>query len=340
MRKLTVLLVILVLGFTSCGLKRDAIGEPDVLIVVADSTDWQRTRDLVQETFAQVIPTPQPEVWYNIRRISPDRFTQFMDYKSILILSLLRANSPSLQFVERVFSKDLVESLRSGEVNVAKKENPWRAQQLLAIVTAPGEPAFTHVIRQRGKEVRGYFDEMFNQRQRKYLFGRYEQKRLENRLEQTYNWMVRIPRDWVILEEWPNENFFWVGRHLPIRWLGVYWEQVDEPVNVDSTTALRLRQLVSQDKYGDIRTNTDYVQVEEMTLDGRPAVRLRGLWEHEIEAKGGPFTGAAYYDPELQRLYYIDGQLFAPDMKKLVYLRQMEIIIATFTSGVNPRKTG
>ncbi len=340
MRKLAGLLLIIMFAILSCGLKRDAIGEPDILIVVADSIDWQQTRDLVRETFAKVIPTPQPEEWYNIRRIPPERFSQFMEYKSILILSLLRENSASLRFIERVFSDDLVQSMKSGEVNVAKKENPWRAQQLLGVITAPGEEEFTRVMQQRGEEVRGYFDEIFSQRQREYLFGRYEQKRLENRLEQTYNWTIRIPRDWVIIKERPQENFFWIGRHLPIRWLSIHWDQVSQPVNIDSTTAIRLRKLVGQEQYGDIRTNTEYLRAEEITLDGRRAVRLRGLWEHEKEAKGGPFTGVAYYDPETQRLYYIDAQLFAPDMKKLVYLRQMEIIVGTFTSGGNSRKTG
>ncbi len=333
MRKVYITLVISLLVAVSCGQKRNAIGDPDTVIVVADSADWLLVQEDVRGVFSEVIRTPQREEWYSIMRVPPARFTEFMDYKNILLLSLLREDSRSLGFIEQALADDIVESMKSGEVNVAKKDNPWRALQLLVIATAPNAEQFAQVMDQRGEEIRGYFDEMFDQRQMKYLYGRYEQERMSRRLQEDYLWSFRIPRDWVIIHERPEQNFFWIGRHLPIRWVSVYWENTDGPVPVDSTTAVRLRRTVASEQYGDVSSNAEFFQTEEITIDGQPAIRLRGLWSHDSEAKGGPFTGVTYYDPETQRLFYIDGQLFAPDLEKLVYLRQMEVISSTFHSG-------
>jgi len=333
MRKLAIFSFLFLIMVTGCAMKRDAIGDPDTLIVVADSTDWHRTAALVQPAFAPEIPTPQPEPWYDIKVVPPDKFSQFMTYKSILIVSLLRPDSPSLRFINRLFSENLVQQMKSGELPVATKHDQWRRQQLLMILTAPSYDGFAETIHQRKAQLRGEFDKMFVQRQEHYLYGRYEQKKLEKRLQETYNWRLRIPRDWIILHEEPEQQFIWLGQHLPIRWLSVSWEKQQAPVQVDSAMAVRLRKQVGQDRYGDILTNDDYLRAEKITLNGHPAIRLRGIWAHAKEAKGGPFTGIASYDPRTQRLFYLDAQVFAPDMKKLVFLRQLEIILSTFTAG-------
>lgn len=333
MRRLLIFSLITFFIIIGCATKRDAIGDPDSLIVVADSTDWQKTQDLINATFAPEIPTPQPEAWYNIKVVPPNKFSQFMTYKNILIVSLLQPNSPSLEFINHLFSQNLVQQMESGQMPVATKTNPWRNQQLLMILTSPSYQEFVQYVQQRKMQLRREFDKMFVQRQKHYLYGRYEQTKLEKKFQQEYNWTLRIPRDWIILHDEPKQQFVWLGRHLPIRWLSVYWEKQDSPVQVDSAMAVRLREKVGQDLYGEILTNEEYLQTTKITLDGQPAIRLRGVWAHAKEAKGGPFTGIAYYDPKTQRLFYLDAQVFAPDMKKLVFLRRLEIILSTFTSG-------
>lgn len=333
MRKLVLAAVLLGVVLGGCDIKRDAIGEPDRMIVIADSTDWTETETVIRQVFAPQIPTPQPELWYDISRISPGRFSEFQSYKNLIILSLLREGSPSLQFIRNIFSRDLVEEMTEGNLTVAKKENPWRDEQLLLILTAPSREKLLSVLEDREAELRGYFDDKFVERQKEYLYSRYEQKKLERRLSEEYGWTMRIPRDWIIMHERPEEKFIWLGRHLPIRWLSVYWEESTEPVVLDSALAVDLRKMVGEEQYDSIRINPDYLHAERTTLDGRPAIRIRGIWEHEVKARGGPFLGYTYYDPDINRLYYLDAQVFAPGMSKLVFLRQLDIVLSTFQSG-------
>ncbi|MBS1272486.1 MAG: hypothetical protein MAGBODY4_01632 [Candidatus Marinimicrobia bacterium] len=334
MRKIIPLILAGLFLLTACGVKRDAIGEPDELIVIADSTDWIIMEHQIREVFAPEISTPQDESWYNIQHVLPRNAQNFFDYKNILLASLLREGSPSLELIQRLFSERLVARMQSGEQPIAYKKDQWRDEQVFLILTIPGVQQFDEVLQNRGEELRGYFDEMFVQRQKKYLYDRYEQKKMSRKFQEMYDWSFRVPRDYVILHNRPDSNFVWFGRHLPIRWISVYWEETDHPIEVDSSLALRLRRTVGMEHYGNIATDTNYVRTDEATIDGQSAVHIRGIWAHTKEAKGGSFTGYTYYDPQTGRLYYLDGQIFAPGMKKLVYLRQLDIVLKTFTSGV------
>ncbi|MCF7802738.1 MAG: DUF4837 family protein [Candidatus Marinimicrobia bacterium] len=333
MRKFIPVLILVIAVIVSCGVKRDAIGEPDELIVIADSVDWTLIEDQIRNAFAPEVYTPQDEPWYNIRRVSPKNASNFFNYKNILLVSLLRDGSPSLDLIQSLFSDNLVQAMRSGNQPVALKRNQWREQQLLMILTVPDAPQFSEVLANRDEELRSYFDEMFVQRQMKYLYDRHEQKKLSRRFQGEYDWKFRVPRDYIVIHERPDSNFVWIGRHLPIRWISVYWEDVDSPVAVDSSVALRLRRTVGQEHYGNISIDTAYVRTEAAEIDGQHAIRINGIWSHNDDPKGGAFVGFAYYDEFTNRLFYLDGQIFAPGMKKLVFLRRMEIILSTFTTG-------
>jgi hypothetical protein len=333
MRKLFLLVLLLSVAIAGCDVKRNAIGEPDVIIVVADSSEWNAVGDTIQSVIAPIIDTPRPEGWYNLRVVPPGQFSNYMDYKNILVVSLLRENSASVNLLDRMLSDEVLQSMQEGNQSVAKKDNPWRAQQLLVIMAAPSAQQMVTVVENRGREVRGYFDEAFNARQKKYLYGQHEQKAKAQEYMEAFDWSIRVPRDWITIKARPDSNFIWIGRHLPIRWMSVYWQDSPDLKMVDSTVAVEMRKTVGQEFYGNIYTNPDYVDVEAVNWNGKDGIRIRGIWAHEREAKGGPFTGFVYYDNESRRLYYLDATIFAPDMEKIVFLRQMEIMMRTFQTA-------
>jgi hypothetical protein len=45
---------------------------------------------------------------------------------------------------------------------------------------------------------------------------------------------------------------------------------------------------------------------------------------------GGPFVNYTFYDQTTDRVYMLDGSVFAPDNDKLDLLRQMEVMARTF----------
>ena len=45
---------------------------------------------------------------------------------------------------------------------------------------------------------------------------------------------------------------------------------------------------------------------------------------------GGPFINYTFYDQATDRVYMLDGSIFAPEFDKLDFLRQMEVMARTF----------
>ena len=64
---------------------------------------------------------------------------------------------------------------------------------------------------------------------------------------------------------------------------------------------------------------------------GKLAYVLQGLWENEAAWKGGPFKSYAFVDIDLNRFFFIDMGLYAPNKKKGSVLRQVDLVAKSFT---------
>ena len=78
------------------------------------------------------------------------------------------------------------------------------------------------------------------------------------------------------------------------------------------------------------------VIAEEVNFLNRRALKLKGLWSYKKRTGGGPFHLYCFFDEKTERIYFIDMDMFAPDLKKskMHYLRQMDIIAHTFKTNL------
>ena len=51
---------------------------------------------------------------------------------------------------------------------------------------------------------------------------------------------------------------------------------------------------------------------------------------------GGPFVNCTFYDQATDRVYMLDGSVYAPDDDKMDFVRRMEVMARTFRT---PRET-
>jgi len=66
------------------------------------------------------------------------------------------------------------------------------------------------------------------------------------------------------------------------------------------------------------------------------ALRLSGWWANERLLGGGPFRLYCFAVPEQERVYLVDGSLFAPGMDKVPLMRNLDAIARTFTAPGRP----
>lgn len=164
------------------------------------------------------------------------------------------------------------------------------------------------------------------------MYKRMEQKELADELWQKYRWQMRIQHDYIIIKEQPERSFIWFGRSFPYRWLSVQW--IDDPVTkvVDGRMAIDLIRDYPSAYYEQVNFTRYYEQIERTTFNGRQAWRAEGLWEHKKDVKGGPYVSYIFYDEETDRIYHINYLIHHPSGKKMLSLRQMDIMSRTFTT--------
>ena len=56
----------------------------------------------------------------------------------------------------------------------------------------------------------------------------------------------------------------------------------------------------------------------------------RGLWRLVNDFMGGPYINFWVYDEQHNRMVYLDGYVYAPDMRKRPLVRQLEAILTSY----------
>jgi len=75
---------------------------------------------------------------------------------------------------------------------------------------------------------------------------------------------------------------------------------------------------------GELELRPDY---REVSFNDKYAIEARSLWRVQGDFMGGPFVTYTFVDEKTNRLFMIDGWVFAPKYDKRDYMRQVEGII-------------
>ena len=165
---------------------------------------------------------------------------------------------------------------------------------------------------------------------KKRMYAKLERKETEEKLMGKYGWRVRVQHDYFLAFEDPKENFVFLRRRFPERWLFVYWVDTEDPSFLTPEWCLKKRNEIGEKFYGEDRVVRGYTKVERGEFLGRKAFIVQGLWENEKEVAGGPYKAYCFYDSTTKRVYMIDIAVFAPGQRKMPFLRQLEVIAHTF----------
>jgi hypothetical protein len=81
--------------------------------------------------------------------------------------------------------------------------------------------------------------------------------------------------------------------------------------------------------------DTAIVTYRNIEVNGHPGVEFQSAWMSLPDAwpAGGPFITRAIRCPEQDRLYLMDGWVYAPQRSKYEYMIQLETLLGTFRCG-------
>ncbi len=336
-RLLSIFCLVLAMG---CNRKPAGFGDGTYLFVVADKPTWEAVEPGLRTAFERTMNTPMPEVVFEVVWIAPERFTDFATRKNLALVGALDSDGEISQKVSGMLSEKVKDKVMDGSAFVFPKENPWAEDQLLLVLASNSVAELNAKL----EENKAYLYNLLNKRlldeTREQMYQTLEQKDFGKDVLEKYGWTLRVQHDYFVNIDRADENFYMLRRSLPgrERWLFVNWVDDADPAQLTEEWLLDRRDKLTVKFYKNegipdkINRAEEYLKIEPVDFQGRPALRVEGLWEnaHASQGGGGPFRTYGFYDTESSRIYVIDVAVYFPAGKKEPFMRQLDVMAHTF----------
>jgi hypothetical protein len=373
-RSLLTAALLLLVGMSSAGClegsnyRAVAAGPSGEVTVVVDSARWNgAVGNALRQTLGQSIETlPIPEPAFDLRQM--DLTTQNLErvkrHKNILVAGALGTSSQEAEFLRQQFSEQARQAVERSGGTVVAQPDLWRRQQQVFYVAAPTPDQLAATIRQQGAALRDSLNVATRRRMTSDMFEEGRQFALEDSLLSRHGFAVKVQHDYQIATDTlftgeAQGGFVLLVRKLPDTWrrLFVWYRDRADPATISRDWVLSMRDSLAGEYLQGAQQGAAYtdrrrtLNVEEVDYLGRYAYETRGTWYMAVDTAdaqsddgrlplggGGPFVNYTFYDQEQERLYMVDGAVFAPDYDKREFLRQMKVIAYTFRTRPEVRR--
>lgn len=365
-----VLFPAIVFGLLACegDYRPEAVGPEGEITIVMDSTRWAGpVGDALRTSIGPYIKTlPTPERYFDLRQfdlVDERTYGTIQQSKNVIFIAPLSDSTNEATFLRRRFSEDARSAVMGGSPAVIARPNLWRRNQRVYFITAATPDALIDALHNRGREVRTAFKQVTLDRMREEMFEKARQFNLEDTLMQRHGFAVNVQHDYQIAIDSTTDDtgFLWLRRVLADSRRELFFYYIENasasritPEWIYATRDSLTRRYLQGNMGGFVKIDRRRpLNSEQDGFLDRYAYETRGLW-HMVQpvptddgttelmgaGGGGPFLTYTFYDRDSDRIYMIDGSVFAPRYDKRPFLRQMEVIANTFRTAEEDAATG
>jgi hypothetical protein len=319
---------------------KPAKGFEDEIIVVADSLEYEELLGSLQTVFEKEIFTPQPEKLFTLKRMNVAQLENNKRSKNIIIAAPLNSGSRTSNYIQAIVDSSVETKLSSDPNFVIYKYDLWAKNQIVAVLAAPTIQGLNNKILKNSDDLLYVFQKKSDERLFSNLYNpTYEKKDIEGKFLRDYGWVIYVQADFVVALDKHEDKFVWLRRSPGSemeRWLFIHWIDNASPDYLiqDSIKVIRDRLTKkfyqTSDDASYVVVASDNFVVKEVNFNGRYALFTQGLWELNIKGMGGPFVNYFFYDEKTQRIYMIDGSVYAPKYYKRNLIQQMDVTLQSF----------
>ena len=323
--------IITIIFWEGCDLvKPRAQGADNELVVVASFENRNAIQKVLTTIFNDTLYTPQPEPYYRTVWTDPENFNDVKNHVNVIVAAFGDdKRNMGVKLVKNLLSPAQYKSTMDGENQLIFAKDVFARNQNYLIMNGLTIDKLLERAEDQGPWLKKKYDDLFFKRQSVHLFGKSSrQKKLEKELEEKYAWTMKIPWGFTVIANSAEQQFFWMGRDIPYRWLAVQWEDglsYTDSASVDD----HVKRLIPE--YFEIVRYVDYLfKIEPVEFNNWGAWKITGLWESIEEAQGGPFISYLFYDEATDRTFFIHLMIFHPGKDKYLLLRQVDIVAHSF----------
>ena len=321
-RLLIVLLAVSAVGcdaFHTLNKKKAAQGRPYELIVVCPQQEWNgEVGDSLRAVFTAPVPyLNQVEPLFDVLRVTERGFKDMIaDHRNILKVVV----DPSLE-----------------EASTAVEYDVTSEPQIILTLQGPDDKAVVEYLSEKRGDLLHVLEQAERDRDVK-AYTTFNNPGIEAAIRKMFGVDIRVPKGYVLAKQ--TEDFLWARYEYPTASQGffVYAYPYEGPESLAPEALIKARNrfaaLIPGPSDGSYMVTSEAFEPDYrmFRLEGRLWCELRGFWDVEGDFMGGPFVSYTTVDTETNRVFTIDGYVYAPDLnkpRKRNYIRGIEHMLYT-----------
>jgi hypothetical protein len=322
-----ILLILFAVALAGCSTspgpgKPAATGRAGEMLVVMNRAKWDGPAgEVVKNIFGANIPMMlQAESLFDLVHVDESAFVKLFETH------------------RHIFMVDIDEKHARPTVEV--NSHVWSYPQMVIRVKAPNDSVFQRVMEANAESFTDYYLEKEMERLIN-AYKRMSNHQVRNAVREKFNFDLVVPEGFFVAVD--ADDFMWIRRtgtrqDLEMGVLVSVMPYRDPEVDFNPGTIRQRRDAMTRKFIPGQMPNSymaTYAELDhdyrEISFNGRYAVEARGLWRMEGDFMGGPFVNYTLVDEATNRLINLDGFVYAPNLDKRDYLRQLEAIIRSLT---------
>lgn len=221
-----------------------------------------------------------------------------------------------------------------GKAAIEVRKNVWAIPQRVILITAPSEDEFVEFFNDKKATLLNVFTVCEHER----LIDSYNKLKndeVAGEIKKGFNIDIEIPEGFYVAKK--TSDFMWVRKETKQFSQGLLFYRYDftDTVAFDPGRIIAFRNSLTEEyvpgptEGSFMKVSEEYMPVVSKRIDfnGLFAVETRGLWEVENDFMGGPFINYTLIDEKRNKVFTVDGYVYAPNAPKRDMVLQVESII-------------
>lgn len=318
-----------------------ARGEADEIILVMDSAQWEGPLgDAMKEIYQQYMKVlNQDEYEFSLNKVNPRKLNSvFRNAKNLIFLMTLDSKTLESQTIRNNFTdKSLKMIQKDSSIYYSVRRDEFAKGQIVLYLFGQNEELLLKHIRDNREGLKDLYATAVTERVKESVLAKTQKQKIKA-ITEDHGYEVQVPFGWDIANS--EDDFLWL-RKLEAQTeqnVFIYEGKFNDPdfyQHIDE-----LRDKITGTYLRDSQKPELFIQRQEIipiytrriTFKGKFAVEARGLWKISDNSAGGPFVSYTFVDEPNQKLYYIEGYIYAPGTKKKRLIREVDAVLNTFVT--------